>query len=379
MRSHQHSLLAILSLLITAPALATEPAVRARPGFAVELIYSVPRENGSWISLAIDDRGALYACAQNGPLYRLDSTGHCRSLDLPVGGVHGLTWLSQDLYAVVGERTVCQTGLYRLRDTNADGKLDEAQLLKALDGYGEHGPHAVLAAPDQKSLLILAGNATPLPDLTKSRLAIKPTSDSLLPPLPAHMGSETRGQSHGGWICNTDLAGKNWELLCCGLRNAYSLATNADGELFTADSDTEFEYGLPWYRPNRLLHCTSGADFGWRSGAQKPPEGALDLTPAVASLGAGSPSAIVSGGPAFQYPVRHQKALFIGDWSHGRLLAAHLTPQGATYTATIEEIVTGTPLPIAAACVSPKDGTLYFITGGRDTASHVYRLVWRGE
>jgi glucose/arabinose dehydrogenase len=377
---------AIAALAIGTSALASEPSLRTSPNFALELIYAVPRdEQGSWISLAIDRQNNLYASDQKGPLYQLRTNGECHRLDLPIGGVHGMSWLAGDLYAVVGERDVCQTGLYRLRDTNADGILDNVRLLTALEGSGEHGPHTVIPSADQRSLYVLAGNATRLPPLTKSRFARMPTGESLLPALPAHMGSESRGQTHGGWICRTNLDGSEWELFSFGLRNAYALAANAEGELFTADSDTEFEYGLPWYRPNRVLHCASGADFGWRSGALKPPENAAELTPAIASLGAGSPSAILFGATAgspssvqaIQFPARYRQALFVGDWSHGRLLAVHLTPNGSSYTGTVEEIATGRPLPIAAACISPRDGKLYFVTGGRNTDSHVYRLSWR--
>ena len=54
-----------------------------------------------------------------------------------------------------------------------------------------------------------------------------------------------------------------------GFRNAYDIAFNPDGELFTFDSDMEWDWGMPWYRPIRINHCTSAAEFGWRSGTGK--------------------------------------------------------------------------------------------------------------
>ncbi len=36
-------------------------AIRVREGFAVELIYSVPRDQGSWVAMCFDDRGRIYA------------------------------------------------------------------------------------------------------------------------------------------------------------------------------------------------------------------------------------------------------------------------------------------------------------------------------
>src|SRR5205823_3600271 len=157
----------------------------------------------------------------------------------------------------------------------------------------------------------------------------------------------------------------------------YAVARDEAGELFTFDSDTEFEIGLPWYRPTRILHCVSGADFGWRRGALKVPEKAPDTLPPVLSLGLGSPTAVLfANGAAF--PARYQRALFVADWTFGRFLAVHLEPRGAGFTAHSEEIVAGTPLPITAACINPKDGALYFVTGGRKTQSVLYRLTWHG-
>src|SRR5439155_26645841 len=42
----------------------------------------------------------------------------------------------------------------------SDGVLDKVEMLRQLDGGGEHGPHAVLLGPDGKSLYVLAGNHT---------------------------------------------------------------------------------------------------------------------------------------------------------------------------------------------------------------------------
>ena len=275
---------------------------------------------------------------------------------------------------VVGQKSVCATGLYRIRDTNADGELDHVELLRALDGDGEHGPHAVVAGPDGKSLYVLAGNGTRLPELTRSRVPKFWADDSLLAPLPALMGSETRGILPGGWIGRTDLEGRSWELHCAGLRNAYALAFSR-GELFTFDSDTEFELNLPWYRPTRVVHAVSGSDFGWRRGALKIPDNAPDLWPAVLPMGLGSPTA-VSCTPNAKFPAAYREALWVADWSYGKLHALTLQPKGASFTATREEIVGGMPLPITAICVNPVDGALYFTTGGRRLQSALYRLRW---
>jgi putative heme-binding domain-containing protein len=362
------------------------PAPQTAPGYALERIYPVPRDSqGSFIALAPGRRGGLIASDQYGPLHRVTlpagaaGEATARALPLAIAGVHGLAWLGEDLYAVVGQSSAtCPAGLYRLRDRDGDGELDHVERLREFPvGGGEHGPHAVAVEPDGRSLLVLAGNATPLPPLARSRVPRLFGEDALLPPVPAVIGSESRGLLGGGWICRTDRDGREWELVAAGLRNAYALAVDPRGEVFTFDSDTEFEINLPWYRPTRVLHAVSGADFGWRRGAFKVPETAPDGWPTLLPLGLGSPTAVLFPREA-RIPPAHRAALWVADWSYGRILALTLRPAGATFAATAEEIVRGVPFPVTAICVNPADGALYIATGGRRMHSAIYRLSWTG-
>jgi len=93
-----------------------------------------------------------------------------------------------------------------------------------------------------------------------------------------------------GAIVRTDTEGSFVELFAGGLRNAYDLAFNREGDLFTADSDTEGDMGLPWYRPPRVYHVVPSADFGWRSGWAVWPDYYLDNFPPVFDLKRGSPT-----------------------------------------------------------------------------------------
>ena len=112
-------------------------------------------------------------------------------------------------------------------------------------------------------------------------------------------------------------------MVSIGFRNAYDLALNADGELFTYDADMEWDLGLPWYRPTRVLHATAGSDFGWRSGTGVWPAYRLDSLPAAANIGPGSPVGLEFGYGA-SFPAKYQRALFALDWTYGTIYAVHL-------------------------------------------------------
>ena len=153
--------------------------------------------------------------------------------------------------------------------------------------------------------------------------------------------------------------------MLAGFRNAYDFDFNSEGELFTFDSDMEWDWGLPWYRPTRVNHCVTGAEFGWRSGSAVWPEYYPDSLPATINIGVGSPTG-VKFGRGKNFPGDYRQALYILDWSYGRIFAVHLKPHGASYTAEAEVFVKGKPLNLTSLQFA-KDGSMYFITGGRGT------------
>ena len=152
---------------------------------------------------------------------------------------------------------------------------------------------------------------------------------------------------------------------------------NAHGDVFTYDADMEWDLGLPWYRPTRICHVVSGGDYGWRSGSGKWKEYYEDSLPPLVNIGPGSPTGVVSGRGA-KFPAKYQHAIFALDWTYGRILAIHLTPDGAGYTAEAEDFISGPALPVTDAVVGA-DGALYFTTGGRGTDSKLIRVVYTGN
>ena len=163
-----------------------------------------------------------------------------------------------------------------------------------------------------------------------------------------------------GYISRMDPDGKNWELIAMGLRNEFDIAFNKVGELFTYDADMEWDIGEPWYRPTRVNHVISGAEFGFRNGNGKWPDYYLDSFGAVLNIGPGSPTGMAFGYGA-KFPAKYQDALFLADWSFGKVRAVHLTPSGASYTGEVEEFISGQPFPVMDFVINPRDGSMLLV------------------
>jgi putative heme-binding domain-containing protein len=361
-------------------------SIKVKKGFQVELLYSVPKATqGSWVNMTVDPKGRLIVSDQYGKLYRVTPSAigkknakiRIEPVNVDIGEAQGLLWAFDSLYVVVNTGGKYKSGLYRVKDTDGDDTLDSVETLRILDGGREHGPHAILLAPDGKSLYVVAGDATKLPSFDSSRVPETWDEDLLLPRIYGR-GFMKGTPAPGGWICNIDPEGKRWDLVTVGYRNQFDAAFNRDGELFTYDADMEWDINTPWYRPTRVNHCVSGSDFGWRNGSGKWPAYYEDSLPAVVNVGPGCPTGIVFGYGA-KFPSKYESALFLCDWSYGKMYAAHLTPKGSSYTATLEEFITGIPLPLTDVVVNPQDGAMYFAIGGRKVQSGLYRVTYVGK
>jgi putative heme-binding domain-containing protein len=379
------------------------------PGFQVERLFTVPKnELGSWVAITTDlkgrliasDQGNLGLCRITPPPIGSSEPTQVERLDVKITAAQGLLYAFDSLYVSVNGGP--GSGLYRCRDTNGDDQFDEVVKLTELRGGGEHGPHALRLAPDGKSIYVCAGNHTQppfdvqrnnppqtmggaratileasLPGSAASQLAPNWDEDLLLPRQWDSNGHAAGILAPGGWIAKTDPEGKTWEIVSSGYRNEYDFAFNADGELFAYDADMEWDVGSPWYRPTRVVHATSGSEFGWRSGTGKWPAYYVDSLPQLIDTGPGSPVG-VEFGYGTKFPAKYQRALYICDWTFATMYAIHIEPDGASYKATKEEFVTRTPLPLTDVTVG-RDGALYFTIGGRGTQSELFRVTYVGH
>jgi putative heme-binding domain-containing protein len=362
--------------------------IKVKKDFKVELLYSVPRETqGSWVNMTVDTKGRLITSDQYGRLYRITPPAiggnaedtKVEMLPVELGEAHGLLWAFDSLYVVVNEgRKYKPRGLWRVTSSKNDDVLDKKELLKEIDGSGEHGPHAVILGPDKKSLYVLHGNHTR--PIKTDHTTVPPIwgEDFLTPRLWDASGHAVGILAPAGCIYKTDKDGKEWTLISMGYRNQFDAAFNRDGELFTFDSDMEWDMNLPWYRPTRVCHAVPGSEFGWRGGTGKMYEYMPDNLPPVVNVGPGSPTGMTFGYGA-KFPAKYQETLFMCDWSFGKLYACHLTEKGASYTGEIEEFLNGSPLPLTDVVINPKDGAMYFVIGGRTTMSGLYRVTYVGK
>ncbi|MEQ2010494.1 MAG: hypothetical protein ABMA26_27220, partial [Limisphaerales bacterium] len=387
---------------------ATDPSTfTLPPGFKAELVRSALPEEGSWIALAFDPQGRLTLAREKKGLLRLTfpsrigvppvspsnspapPQGASGKLESQAGSLTYLGWPAR--VEVINDTLLeCRGLLYahgalyanannsktlvRLRDTKGTGQFDETtELLKTEGGVG-HGRNHLKLGPDGW-LWIAHGNNVHLPKNLSINSPLRNFAHDRLIPCPWDAGMfDGDVLLPAGHILRMKPDGSEVQLWAGGLRNPLDVAFNEHGDLFTFDADMEWDVGCPWYVPNRVLHIVPGADYGWRHGTGRWPAWYPDTLPSVVDIGLASPTAVTFGHGA-KFPVEYQKAFFICDWAYGRILAVHMTPQGASYTGTSELFVGGRPLNVTDACIGP-DGAMWFTTGGRGTQSGLYRVSY---
>jgi putative heme-binding domain-containing protein len=379
------------------PGFRVEQALKTpSPELLKELIGDINKNptHLSLVNMCFDAKGRLLMSQENGPVLvctEPDKDGVYQSAkrycDL-VKNCHGMCWVN-DALLLVGNGPK-GTGLYRCKDTKGADKIDSAELLMSFrGGMGEHGPHAIIHGPDNWLYVVIGNHAganvpnladnsplrrwptgAPGPDQGKPNT----TEDVLLPRLNDSNGHAANILAPGGTIWRMDTEGKNISLFSAGYRNQFDAAINSLGEMFTFDSDMEWDEGLPWYRHVRVCHVTPGSDFVWRTGAANTPNYYLDSLPPTYETGRGSPV-----GLEFYehnvFPERYRGAYFMADWSLGLIWVVFLEKTGASYKARVERFCQGAPMNVTDLNVGP-DGAMYFVMGGRGSQGGVYRIVY---
>ncbi len=368
--------------------------IKAPEDFKVELLYSVPGgEQGSWVALCSDDKNRIYACDQYGDLYLFTPPAAGKKLQknavkkvpINIRAINGMVFHEGAIYAGVNDYEQKTTsGLYKISDSNGDGEMDKVDLLRAFESRSDHGVHAIVPSRDGEFFYLITGNNAvieggPIEGTPDSSPVAKVWGDDhLLPRMPDGRGHNRHVKAPGGIVYRVSKDGSEFEIFASGFRNIYGGDINLEGELFTYDADMEYDFNTPWYRPTRVNHVVSGGEYGWRNGAGKYPEFYPDNLPATVNIGPGSPTGTRFGYGA-NFPAKYQNAFYILDWSWGKIYAVHLEDDGASFSGTKEDFITGAPLPVTDLIVHPDDGAMYFAIGGRRVQSGLYRVTYTGD
>lgn len=338
-------------------------------------------QTGSLIAMAFNEFGHILASRDGGPLLLIYDSDDDDRLDAvreycdKVKSCQGILPLNGKVFVTADGPD--GNALYVLSDDNRDGKLESVKPILQFEQSGEHSAHGLVLGSDGLIYVVVGNSALPQIEASEESPYRGYYEGDLVPRYEDPGGHARDVRAPGGLVIRLDTDGQNVQVVAGGLRNAYDLAFNREGELMVHDSDMESDIGTTWYRPTRLYHVTPGAEFGWRSGWAKWPDYFIDSLPGILDTGRGSPTGATCY-DHFAFPTRYQGAMFYGDWSEGRILAVTMKRNGASYSATSEVFLQGHPLNITDLAVGPS-GALYFATGGRGSSGGIYRVKWKGD
>lgn len=334
--------------------------LRVPEGFHVEL-YADDELAHDIHSMTIDAKGRVVV---SGPGYiriLIDSDNDGRAdafkvfAEKPDTGSQGMFFLGSTLLCSGDE------GLQIFRDENQDDVADgPPQVFLKISAGGEHHVHSIQKGPDGW-WYVMAGNFAGVTEAyatTPTSPIRKPVSGTLLRLKPNLSGGE---------------------IVSDGFRNAYDFAFNETGDFFTYDSDDERDISLPWYLPTQVFHVVPLSNAGYVTTGLKHPGSYPDMPPVLATFGRGSPTGVACYRHK-SFPAPYQGALFMLDWTLGRILAVPLTQQGSGWQKGGLVFAEGrdqfgfAPTDIEVA----PDGSIFVCVGGRGTRGSVFRIVYDG-
>jgi len=285
-----------------------------------------------------------------------DNDGKAESVKLfskyPKNGAQGMCFDGTDLLCV-GDG-----GVLRLQDRNQDDVADgPPQILFPLQTGGEHDSHAIRKGPDGWWYLI-SGNYSKVQSTIVSSVR-SPVKNPV-----------------AGVITRISPDFRTREVIMDGMRNAYDFDFNSKGDIFVYDSDGERDVSLPWYQPTRVYRVQPGANAGWVSRSWKRPDYFFDMPVVAARLGRGSPTGVACY-RHWQFPKKFHDAIFVLDWTFGRVIAVTQTLNERNESEYKNELFVtgkGTHGFAPTDCCVGIDGSLYISVGGRATQGSVYRI-----
>ncbi len=354
----------IFLALIPAPALAAaDLGLRVPPGFKVTLYADQDLANDLY-AMTLDADGNVVVTSQGWVKRLLDTKGAGKAdkaeiIAATATGGMGICFDGGDLY-------FCGDGWFsRYRAGKDKGTLEPKPEKFIPLAFTEHGGHAMRKGPDGW-WYVIGGNMSDIDQrhVTRPDSPIKKPEAGALLRLPPDC--------------------KSCEVIAHGFRNPYDFDFNADGDIFTYDSDVEADSFLPWYSPTRLYHVAYGGHHGWRLGgwlrSWARPDYYIDTTDILYPIGRGSPTGVTCYRHD-QFPEHYRGGIFACDWTFGKVYYCPLTPDKATYKTKPEvflEAVGANGFDPTDIVVAP-DGSLFISMGGRKTRGAVFRVEYVGD
>ncbi len=342
-------------------------------GFKSELVLEVPEiEHPSVVTC--DDEGNLFVgedpMDMRGPAtkefdrvvyLRWPSEGgpptktiFCEGLS----AVFGLIWHDEALYVMHAPHYTM------FRDTDGDGVADVRKDLA--DGFGP--PPGIFGFNDH----IVTGTRLGLDGLVYVSVG-----DKGIQRATGADGSTITLE--GGGVVRMRLDGTQLEIVSTGTRNHLDVAMDSLDNIFTYDNTDD---GLGWW--TRFTHHITSGYYGYPYDYHDYPQRHL---PRISEHGSGSPC----GGACYRgaaWPARFVDNAFFCEWGKGKVQRFSMKPNGATFTAEIEDFMTndqtGDFRP-QDLCFSPDGHTMYVADwnfGGwtrPELHGRLYRVTYVGD
>jgi len=261
--------------------------------------------------------------------------------------------------------------LWRLRDTNGDGRLDSKESLShgygVHIGFGAHGMSGVTMGPDGRIYWGIGDIGLNVVDQDGRRWSYP----------------------NQGAILRSEPDGSGFEVFAAGLRNTHEFVFDELGNLISVDNDGDHPGEM-----ERLVYLVNGSDSGWRinwqfgkytdptnnsykvwmdEGYWRPrfPEQAAHLLPPIASYHSGPAGMVYNPGTALSPEWKNHFFIsaFTGSTTSTRIHAFTLEEEGAGFRLASDTIVLRGVLTTGMD-IGP-DGALYladWITGWSPTS-----------
>jgi len=263
--------------------------------------------------------------------------------------------------------TTIAPDLWKLRDTDGDGKSDQREAIATGFGlhiaYAGHDMHGLTWGPDGRLYWSIGDKGTNVMSKEGKRWAAP------------HEGAVLR--------CFPD--GTGFEIFARGLRNPQEIAFDEYGNLFSVDNDADMKG-----ERERFVYITENSDSGWRcyyqyrksnynpwmAESMSVPTGLNQpafITPPLASYSDGPSGFAYNPGTALND--RYKNSFFVTEFPKGKVQSFKVEPVGAAFKMTDAHTVISGPMNIGMN-FGP-DGALYLADWSGDYSLKEKGAIWK--